>query len=72
MVMVEGPAEELLLAVPARTHGGFQLSGLRRLEGRAERTERCIDIVCFLPERAVPGPLDELDSVPAGNGIPTG
>jgi len=58
--------DELLLPVLAPIHRGFEVPDLRALACGAERAECGIDIVCFLPHRAIVNPVNVLDHVASG------
>ena len=58
--------DKLLFPVFAGVDRRPEIPDLRGLEGRAERAEGCIDIVCLCPHRAIPDPIDDLHLVSAG------
>ena len=58
--------DEFLFPVLAGIDRGPEIPDLGGLEGRTERAEGSIDIICLCPYRAIINTLDNLNFVPAG------
>ena len=78
IIVVVAVVDKFLLPVLDLIHRWFEIPDLRGLQGRAERAEGGIDIICLLPDRAVYTPSMSLDRVPrretasrpGGRGVP--